>query len=354
MPGTAAGLASFSVSHLKRLLAEHGFDCPSTILEKSELVQLVREAQARAAAPRTPPRQNLRRRDRSRTPELSPCLYRGVVKCVASHYLYIQSPNISKMHGDDPYLKVEHAEELSDIQMGSLVSFRYCGRRQIQDLEILKGGGGLFVGRVCNVHASRTWGFIECAEVQESFGKQVFLGEKELRSEHLQLSDRVVFRQGFSSRADPQAKEVVAATASNEQKIDITFETASSQTYGKPLRPNSLVVVSNLFCSEDDLQLYNVLFTECRREMVCRVGKSHYGVRNSSSAAVQYIRDIVERYFRMVISNTVVSLYGDGSSFRPFHQDRMRENEHLAVVCSFGGSRQLSFSHMRSGASQIK
>ena len=76
------------------------------------------------------------------------------------------------------------------------------------------------------------------------------------------------------------------------------------------------------------------------------MGHNHEGARNPDCRVVNYIRSKVEAWLNIIVANVVVSYYAGGVCWRPFHQDRFRNDEEVAIVCSFGGRRTLTFRHL--------
>lgn len=113
-------------------------------------------------------------------------------------------------HGSDPYFKASSAEDLDEIEEGTLVRFSYSGRRQVTDLEILHHSGGRFVGHIRFIDPHRAFGFVHCSALASHFSTDVFVGERDLSD--FSLGDRVRFSLAVSSRALPQATKMVAIT----------------------------------------------------------------------------------------------------------------------------------------------
>ena len=177
----------------------------------------------------------------------------------------------------------------------------------------------------------------------------MFVGECDVCQSGVQIGDQVVYKLCFSTRADPQAKEV-----------DICRRAAIPFTVHHRRRPhlqvysdsfaNGITVFSELICTQNDMGLYNLLQNECARIARPRLGNTHRGVRNPNVPGVGLICSRIQDMFGITAANVVVSCYADASSTRPWHQDKFRSNEELAIICSFGGERQLLFKHLCTGS----
>ena len=163
------------------------------------------------------------------------------------------------------------------------------------------------------------------------------------------MNDSVRFALNFTEKGDPQARDVAKIDVANAHQIIVSFEPRSEHrlpTFGKPLRTDALIVFHMLF--DDNLDVYHRLRQECRAEMTHRLGGSHLGARNPTrSPMALQIRRTIESYFRFVVANMVISCYEDGDRYRPFHQDKFWANESLAIICSFGARRDLSFKNIQ-------
>ena len=197
-------------------------------------------------------------------------------------------------------------------------------------------GGGRFVGRVKFLDPESQWGFVDGASVSDIVLKVAFIGERSIQEAGLSLQDHITFTLGFTKRGDPQAEEVKITTGQNQGdfKINLMSENQFLQN-GRRLIRDGLVVLPRFFSTEIATQALDRLRAECR--FVSRVGHSHEGAWNPDCRIVHYIRSKVEARLNIIVANVVVSYYADGACWKPFHQDRFRNDEEVAIVCSFGG-----------------
>lgn len=198
------------------------------------------------------------------------------------------------------------------------------------------------------ISADRMYGFVDCDQVSQLFdGKDVFIGEHELLQARLQKGDHITYKLGFTKRADPQANSIIVSNRVSSLLTVIWKAMPYLPVYNMPLSDDSVTVFPGFVCSLGDMTAYTLIEEQCRVAAVPRLANSHMGIRNSRSPIVVEICRKIQHYFNMNVGNTVVSIYPSASSYRPFHQDRFRDEEQIAVIASFGGTRELIFQHLQ-------
>jgi len=74
--------------------------------------------------------------------------------------------------------------------------------------------GRLCTGMIKSFNQANNYGFIDCEEIKEEFGSDVFMHGKELNN--LQVGEQVQFEVGLNSKGQPQALSIVALDAAGE------------------------------------------------------------------------------------------------------------------------------------------
>ena len=141
----------------------------------------------------------------------------------------------------------------------------------------------------------------------------------------------------------------------------------NTETYGKPLKHDDVVVVPNFFCDVDDWSLYYKLIEEMREvqakdskgsEWISWAEGAHLITKNpTGSPAYQAIQDKIAKYFQIPQTSvgTRFNWYRDSSDWKPFHHDsaafnpQRAANQNITVGASFGCSRELAFLHAKTG-----
>jgi hypothetical protein len=203
---------------------------------------------------------------------------------------------------------------------------------------------GVFWGTVTNIAADRSYASIRSQQVCQIFdGKNVFVCQIEILRAGLKCGDNIMFTVCLSSRADPQACEIVldiaASRLANRMRV-MSKGAPHLQINTEALMPDSAAILQNFFCSGDEFRLYEQLHVECISTAKPRIGDSYRESRNS--AVVALIRGKVEDFFQIRDMNTGVSFYPDAASYSPPHTAKFRSGEDIAVICSFGCSQPLA------------
>lgn len=137
--------------------------------------------------------------------------------------------------------------------------------------------------------------------------------------------------------------------------------------YGRPVRPDDVIVVPEFLCTEDDWGLYHRLIDEVRQlqadgekqsEWVSWHEGAHLITQNPSGSPA--FKDVVRRMCAYLSveedsGSTRFNWYRDSQDWKPFHHDSAAFNEERArqqnctVGISLGATRELAFRHARSG-----
>jgi len=123
-----------------------------------------------------------------------------------------------KIYGKDVFLLRNHISG-GVISPGSLVSFKVTmGAKgpQAVDVHILPDGavsidgmpGKQFGGYIKSFNAEKGWGFITGDEIQESFGKDIFINKRELGGHTPEQGEPVQFHVELDNDGQPQAKNI--------------------------------------------------------------------------------------------------------------------------------------------------
>jgi len=138
-------------------------------------------------------------------------------------------------------------------------------------------------------------------------------------------------------------------------------------TYGHPVSHDDVIIVPELFCKEDDLDIYYQLLKEMRESQSAGEHRAewiswHEGAHLLSqnptgSKTYQKVLDKMSAYFAISPQNqgTRFNWYRDGSDWKPFHHDsaafnpERAKNQNCTVGISFGQSRELAFRHAKTG-----
>jgi len=133
------------------------------------------------------------------------------------------------------------------VQAGSLVSFRVTmGAKgpQATDVQVLPEGcfstdsspGSSFVGVVKSFHSEKGWGFVTSDEIQQFFGKDIFLHRLELGGIVPQPGDAVQFTVEPGKTGQLEAKNV-ALSVSGEAAADSGTYRAVPRSQGRRAAP---------------------------------------------------------------------------------------------------------------------
>lgn len=140
-----------------------------------------------------------------------------------------------------------------------------------------------------------------------------------------------------------------------------------SRKYQCPVKHDDVIIVPELFCQEDNWDIYYQLIQEMRECQAVGKAKSewiswHEGAHLLSqnptgSRTFQKVLDRACEYFSVAEGNrgTRFNWYVDGSDWKPFHHDSAAFNaqrakkQNCTVGVSFGASRELAFRHAKTG-----
>ena len=134
---------------------------------------------------------------------------------------------------------------------------------------------------------------------------------------------------------------------------------ASTGKYHRKVTDRDIVVIPNLFSSENNL--YNKLISEIDNKEIWKKwhGDSHLiaddGMKwKESSPTFKMVINRLSEYFGMKVKSTRFNWYKDTSEWKPYHHDAAAVKEHIAreqnftVGVSFGTERDIAFEHAKS------
>lgn len=135
--------------------------------------------------------------------------------------------------------------------------------------------------------------------------------------------------------------------------------------YNRPYASNDVVVVSGLFCKENDFTMYNQLLAELKAtgkedEGLWKmwhgdthfIADDHLKWKNSCNVFLSVIKKI-EKYFGMDVKATRFNWYKNSDQWKPFHFDaaavdpKKAKTQNLTVAVSFGAEREVAFEHAK-------
>ena len=130
-----------------------------------------------------------------------------------------------------------------------------------------------------------------------------------------------------------------------------------SAVFNRPLKHDDVVIVPELFGSEDDQSLYNKLVEEMRdiesrgnknAELISVNLDAHLISKDpSESKTFNMVIDRMCEYFHIEKHGIRLNWYRDSSDWKPFHQDsaayneQRARNQNITVGASFGSMREL-------------
>ena len=137
------------------------------------------------------------------------------------------------------------------------------------------------------------------------------------------------------------------------------------QCYSRPILTRDVLCVPDLYCSPNDLTLYNKLHSELENSGLTSHqiwaswhGDSHLIANDKVEwskhcPTFHMVLDKIRDYFNMKISATRLNWYRDSSEWKPFHHDAsaLKEDKaklaNLTVAVSFGLEREAAFEHAK-------
>ena len=146
----------------------------------------------------------------------------------------------------------------------------------------------------------------------------------------------------------------------------IVFAESGLETYNKPHSTRDVVVVKDLFCKEDNLEIYESLLKEIKTSNVnqdklrkCWHGDTHWIADDKldwkkECPTFTVILNRIKKYFNMDIKATRFNLYKDSSEWKPFHHDAAAvkkdkaKTQNVTVAVSLGAERDVAFEHSKS------
>ena len=149
-------------------------------------------------------------------------------------------------------------------------------------------------------------------------------------------------------------------------EMRIVFADSGLETYNKPHSTRDVVVVKDLFCKEDNLEIYESLLKEIKTSNVNqdKLWKSWHGDTHwiaddkldwkKECPTFTVILNRIKKYFNMDIKATRFNLYKDSSEWKPFHHDAAAvkkdkaKTQNVTVAVSFGAERDVAFEHSKS------
>lgn len=145
----------------------------------------------------------------------------------------------------------------------------------------------------------------------------------------------------------------------------IIYCSGKNKKYSRNYHSNEVILVNDLFCEENDLDIYNKLSEEMKN---CGVdekdlwklwhGDTHYIADDKkdwrkSCPTFNSIIETIKKFFNMDVQTTRFNLYKDSSQWKPFHHDAAAlkqdkaQVQNITVGVSFGAERDVSFQHAR-------
>ena len=147
--------------------------------------------------------------------------------------------------------------------------------------------------------------------------------------------------------------------------MNIVISPSGQKIYSKLCNPNNITMINELFCSYDDLIIYNLLLKEIKEsnieeETIWKLwhGDTHLIADDKkdwkkSCPTFNMIINKIQQYFNMNINATRLNWYKDSSQWKPFHHDAAAVKQHIAKVqnwtvgVSYGQERDIAFQHSK-------
>lgn len=142
--------------------------------------------------------------------------------------------------------------------------------------------------------------------------------------------------------------------------LRIKFGNASKTSTCPPMTVNDVFVVPELFCKEENLQIYNSLLNEIPEETFCPWHEKCHVIANDrhnkgqwkkNSPTFQKVIKKIEEYFNIKIAATRLNWYRPGEKdWKMMHRDRAAFTpncpQNLTVAATFGpDTREVGFEH---------
>lgn len=150
------------------------------------------------------------------------------------------------------------------------------------------------------------------------------------------------------------------------EQPDIQIKAFSNKKKNKKCTENDVIVVNDLFCEEESLEIYDMLLEEIKKAKVDQdnlwklwhgdthlIADDHLNWKEECPIFNSVIEKI-KLYFNMSVKATRFNYYKDTSQWKPFHHDAAAVKPHIAkkqnwtVGVSFGAERDAAFEHVKS------
>lgn len=148
--------------------------------------------------------------------------------------------------------------------------------------------------------------------------------------------------------------------------MNIRIAPSNNINYNYKCSPSDITVANHLFCSIDDISIYNSLIQEIKQSKIDQnnlwklwhgdthlIADDHLNWKEECPTFNMVIEKI-KIYFNMNIKATRLNWYKDSSQWKPFHHDAAAVKPHIAKIqnwtvgVSFGSERDIAFEHSKS------
>lgn len=296
-------------------------------------------------------------------------VYTGVVSCFYAdkHYGFIKSRGFPR----DVFV-LESVLRDARAGVGASVYFTVAGNNKVCNLWVLKDKGPCatrrFSGIVKSIYQRKQYGFIDCIELRNMYGKDTFVLQSQLDS--FERGDAVTFNAKLNDAGEPQAiglQHVFAGVMTwpigassitglqfSGQDIGVSMQAQTVRTMGRypeRLSHSDVIIVPELFCAEGDIDIFHKLQQEI--QWTPRLAGSHFRGNPEASDTYRRIVESMCNYFDIEFRTAHVNFYPTDAHMRPYHHDAYKYNESLqenmTLIASFGSGRDLTFRHARTG-----
>ena len=147
---------------------------------------------------------------------------------------------------------------------------------------------------------------------------------------------------------------------------DINIKLGDSKiiNYNNDILSNDVIIIPNLFCDINSLDLYNDILNEIsdlKNDNIFKLwhGDTHFIADDKvdwkkSNKSFNKIIKKIEEYFKMDIQATRLNYYKNTNEWKPYHHDaaaidpKKAKKQNLTVGVSFGFTRDIAFQHATS------
>ena len=152
----------------------------------------------------------------------------------------------------------------------------------------------------------------------------------------------------------------------SHEELDMNIRVSGpGEKYKYKCTPNDVIVVNNLFCKEEEHNIYELLLNEIKNANVDQenlwklwhgdthlIADDHLNWKEECPT-FNMVLEKIKSFFNMKIKATRFNWYKDTSQWKPFHHDAAAIKPHVAKVqnltvgISFGAERDAAFEHAK-------